>query len=146
MRTLKLPPTTSWVHSLCVGRGSVRVFVCTTCEQNLLETSCIVALVSWLPAQHTKHLNALRPIDLACPPLADSVCLWCVCVSVFLCIWHEHTWICLLSTGRGSKLVSQSASTTDSQQLESPAATSLTSCNNSSNKKEIPILICVESK
>lgn len=59
------------------------------CELNLLETSCNVASVSWLPAQHTKHLNALCPLDLACPPLECELCV-CVCVYVSLHMARAH--------------------------------------------------------
>lgn len=85
------------------------------CELNLLETSCNVASVGWLPAQHTKHLNALCPLDLACPPLE---CELCVCVCVFFAYDTSTLESVCCQQGRGSKSVSP--------ELESPAATSST--------------------
>lgn len=118
---------------MCVEGGSVRVRA--TCELNLLETHCSVGLVSWLPAQHTKHLNAQCPIDLACAPLVAPVSLslslpHSLYVSLFAYDTNTLEFVCC----QQEEAASQSASTTDSQQLESPAATSFTSCNNNGKR------------
>lgn len=131
---------------MCVEGGSVRVRA--TCELNLLETHCSVGLVSWLPAQHTKHLNAQCPIDLACAPLAASVCpspsvplplTLCMSLSLHMTRTHLNLFAVNRKRQQASQPVPQTANNLSHLRQQASQAATTTG-------KEIPILICVESK